>query len=65
MDPLATRWRASLTASFARAGGHTPLHPKRGLHHTRSLTLSDGIMPPGGFNDALFQDNLANNLWRA
>ena len=36
MDPLATRWHASLTASFARAGG---------------------------FNDALFQDNLVNNLW--
>ena len=36
MDPLATRWHASLTASMSRAGG---------------------------FNDALFQNNLANNLW--
>jgi hypothetical protein len=36
MDPLATRWHASLTASMSRAGG---------------------------FNDALFQDNLVNNLW--
>lgn len=36
LDPLASRWRASLTASIARTGG---------------------------FNDAMFQDNLANNLW--